>query len=88
MGVKDSKYQIVYRGETLANMVPGGLVFIQRSRDYGGGFWLIRTYDNPFCSWLELEKPISLNDGLRYIVEAEKVAERYLDFDDDFQLEG
>lgn len=37
MGGKDSNYQIVYRGETLNNFVPGGYVFFQRLKKYGGG---------------------------------------------------
>jgi len=52
MGGKDSNYQVVYRGETLEHYKPGGWVFFQRLKEYGGGYWLGRTYED--CFWLEL----------------------------------
>lgn len=38
MGVKDSNYQVVKRGEGLPRFVDGGWVFFQRLKEYGGGF--------------------------------------------------
>ena len=46
MGLKDSNYQIVYRGETLQNFKPGQYVFFQRLKEYGGGYWLGRTHED------------------------------------------
>lgn len=37
MGVKDSNYQIVYRGEVLDHLIPSQWVFFQRLKSYGGG---------------------------------------------------
>lgn len=48
MAGSDSNYQVVYRGESLTNYVPGGLVFFQRPKENGGGFWLGRTFDGVF----------------------------------------
>lgn len=48
MAGSDSNYQVVYRGESLTDYAPGGLVFFQRPKENGGGFWLGRTYDGVF----------------------------------------
>ncbi|EBV7175782.1 hypothetical protein AVE16_09365 [Salmonella enterica subsp. enterica serovar Thompson] len=40
MGGKVPNYQIVYRDETLNYFKPGGYVFFQRLKEYGGGYWL------------------------------------------------
>ncbi|EPU0990948.1 ABC transporter ATP-binding protein [Cronobacter turicensis] len=48
MGKKDDDYQVVYRGEDLPRYVPGGLVFFQRLKECGGGYWLGRTCDGVF----------------------------------------
>lgn len=88
MGGKDSNYQVVLRGETLERFVPGGYVFIQRAKVYGGGFWLIKTYNNPWCSWFVLERPVSLNEGLNYLIVSEAVEAKSHLFDDDFTLTG
>ncbi len=84
MGGKDSNYQIVYRDEHLQIYVPGGWVLFQRLKEYGGGFWLGKTFDGLFM--LELDHPVSLHDGIVYIVRYGKVAENFMDFDDDFKL--
>lgn len=85
MGVKDSDYQIVYRGDTLKNYKPGGWVLFQRPKECGGGYWLGRTYDD--CFWFEFERPMSLNYGLQYIV-SYAAMQRQAPFEDldDFRL--
>ncbi|MFU0853505.1 hypothetical protein ACM26X_15530 [Kluyvera cryocrescens] len=84
MGVKDSNYQVVYRNESLKKYVPGGWVLFQRMKQHGGGFWLGKTFDGLFM--LELEYPVSLHDGIVYIVNQSQVAANFMDFDDDFTL--
>jgi len=84
MGKKDDNYQIVYRGECLERYQPGGWVFFQRPKECGGGYWLGRTYDDLF--WLELEFPISLHDGVVYLLHYEKVEARSNEFNDNFSL--
>ncbi len=86
MGGKDSNYQIVYRGEQLPIFKSGGWVFFQRKKEYGGGYWFGRTYED--CFWLEFEQPTSLFEGLKYLVTYGTVAARADDFDDDFTLTG
>jgi len=65
MAGSDSNYQVVYRGESLTDYAPGGLVFFQRPKENGGGFWLGRTYDGVF--WLEILAPVSLSQGILYL---------------------
>lgn len=65
MAGSDSNYQVVYRGESLTDYAPGGLVFFQRPKENGGGFWLGRTYDGVF--WLEISAPVSLSQGLLHL---------------------
>lgn len=67
MAGSDSNYQVVYRGESLTDYTPGGLVFFQRPKENGGGFWLGRTHDGVF--WLEISTPVSLSQGLLYLQE-------------------
>ncbi|EML5664492.1 hypothetical protein ACU4M6_001978 [Raoultella ornithinolytica] len=81
---KDTNYQVVYRGETLPHYIPGGWVFFQRPKECGGGFWLGKTFDAMFM--LEMDRPVSLHDGLCYIVQHTNVSENFMDFDDDFTL--
>lgn len=81
---KDANYDVILRGEVREYLPPGRWVFIQRAKEYGGGFWLGKAYDN--CFWLEFEKPTSLSDGIDYILIAEKVAAVSNTFDDDFHL--
>ena len=81
---KDTNYQVVYRGETLPHYIPGGWVFFQRSKECGGGFWLGKTFDGLFM--LEMDRPVSLHDGLCYIVQHTNVSENFMDFDDYFTL--
>ncbi len=84
MGGKDSNYQIVYRGQCLERFEPGGWVFFQRAKECGGGYWLGRTYNELF--WLELEYPISLHEGLVYLIHLREVEARSNEFDDNFSL--
>lgn len=84
MGGKDSNYQIVYRDECLQKYVPGGWVLFQRMKEYGGGFWLGKTFDGLFM--LELDHPVSLHDGIVYIVRYPPAAANPVDLDDEFRL--
>lgn len=72
MAGSDANYQIVYRGESLTDYVPGGLVFFQRPKENGGGFWLGRTLDGIF--WFEIYEPVSLSQGLIYLQELKNFA--------------
>lgn len=84
MGGKDSNYQIVYRGQVLENYRRGGWVFFQRSKEYGGGYWLGRTYDNVFI--IEYERPTSLHEGMVFLLSLKEVEARSDDFDPNFSL--
>lgn len=54
MGSKDDGgYDIVYRGELRDYIPPGRLVFFQRLKEYGGGYWLGKAYDNAFIFEIE-----------------------------------
>lgn len=86
MGVKDSNYQIVYRGEVLDHLIPSQWVFFQRLKSYGGGYWLGRTYSDFYQFGPEL--PVSLSQGLQYIMASDKVEAESHVFDDDFELYG
>ncbi len=84
MGSKDSNYQVVYRYEPLMKYVPGGWVLFQRPKSCGDGFWLGKTYDDVFM--LELDRPVPLREGIKYIILSAQVAENSMDFDEDFRL--
>jgi hypothetical protein len=86
MGGKDLKYQIIYRGETLAYVIPGQWVFFQRSKESGGGYWLGRTYPDFYL--FGLERPVSLSEGLQYMILGDRVEANSKTFDDDFELYG
>lgn len=63
MGSKNSKYEIVYRGEALKHLIPGQFVFFQREKEYGGGFWLgKRMMMGSNLCW---SNPLHLVTGLR-----------------------
>ncbi|HHT4259159.1 TPA: hypothetical protein ACTYZB_004826 [Klebsiella variicola] len=81
MGKKDSGYQVVYRGETLQNFRPGQYVFFQREKQYGGGYWLGKTHADGFE--FVLEKPISLREGMKFLLTLAKVEASYMEFVDD-----
>lgn len=84
MGKHDCNYQIVYRGETLQKYEPGGWVFFQRPKECGGGYWFGRTYVGVFM--LDLERPVSLHDGIIFLNQLNEVASNFMTFDDDFKL--
>ena len=84
MGAPDANYQVVYRGEVLLNYVPGGWVFFQRSREFGGGYWLGKTFDGVFK--LEFDRPVSLSEGILYLLDFGKSGKRFGVFDEDFKL--
>lgn len=85
MGSKGEEYQIIYRGQSLGRYFPGQWAFFQRPKECGGGYWLGRVYDD--CFWLELQWPVSLRDGLIYMIKANKMIENANNFDDEFTLE-
>ncbi|EMP7138384.1 hypothetical protein ACUNG9_04835 [Serratia sp. IR-2025] len=80
----DIGYQVVYRGETLEHPKEGGWVFFQRNIEYGGGYWLGRTYENVFM--IEYERPVSLNEGIQFILAIMAIERNSPTFDDDFEL--
>ncbi|QKJ88007.1 hypothetical protein PMPD1_3074 [Paramixta manurensis] len=84
MGAKDIGFDVVYRGQVLpANRVrEGRLVFFQRSLQWGGGYWLVRTYHD--SAYLEMEYPVSLRQGMEYLMSLRKVRE-FPDFEE-FEL--
>ncbi|WP_435953224.1 hypothetical protein [Dryocola sp. BD626] len=84
MSERFDKYQIVYRGQTLDFYVPDGWVFFQRPKECGGGYWLGRTCDGFFL--FGIERPVSLLEGIQYLLVVERVEKRHLEFDDDFTL--
>ncbi|MCE6966082.1 hypothetical protein K6W81_19695 [Enterobacter sp. MW07] len=84
MGVKDSNFQVVYRGEVLERFTPGGWVFFQRPKECGGGYWLGRTYHDVFM--IEYDRPVSLNEGMQYLILVNKVESKNDDFDPNFSL--
>ncbi|MFP1883524.1 hypothetical protein ACLEDP_16695 [Lonsdalea quercina] len=86
MGSKDANYQIVYRGESLNQLLPGEWVFFQRKKEVGGGYWLGRTYPDFYQFGPEL--PVSLYQGLQYIMASDKVDVISHIFDDHFELYG
>lgn len=77
-------YQVVYRGQGLEYFVDGGWVFFQRLKEYGGGYWLGRTYHDAFI--FGLERPTSLFDGIGFIMATMTVERNANKFDDDFTL--
>lgn len=84
MAKRDENYQIVYRGESLTSYVPGGWVFFQRPKECGGGYWLGRTFEGVFM--LEFEAPVSLSQGILFLLQPEiNKFEKQLP-DDDFSL--
>lgn len=80
----DVNYQVVYRGESLESYQEGGWVLFQRPKECGGGYWLGRTYANYFM--LEIERPVSLAEGIQFKIMVERVACTSHLFDDDFSL--
>lgn len=84
MASNELGYQVVYRGEMLPYFVDGGWVFFQRLKEYGGGYWLGRTYNDAFI--FGLERPTSLFEGIHFILASRYVEQNADKFDDDFTL--
>jgi len=84
MGGRELGYQVVYCGETLQSFVDGGWVFFQRPKHCGGGYWLGRTY--PYAFVFGIERPVSLYEGIQYIMLVKRVETVSDKFDDDFEL--
>lgn len=80
----DMDYDVVLRGQMLERIREGRWVFFQRLKEYGGGFWLGRTYHNVFI--LEFERPTSLREGILFIMQTKSVERNFPSFDDDFEL--
>ncbi|WP_261441972.1 hypothetical protein [Serratia grimesii] len=84
MGSKDLGFDVVYRGETITYIREGRWVFFQRLKEYGGGYWLGRTYHDAFI--FGLERPTSLFEGIQFILASMSVEQNADQFDDDFEL--
>lgn len=52
--------------ETLNYFKPGGYVFFQRLKEYGGGYWLGKIYEDGFE--FVLERPTSLSEGIKHLL--------------------
>lgn len=83
---KDLGYDVVYRGETRDYISPGRWVFFQRAKAYGGGYWLGQAYDD--CFVMGIERPVSLGEGIDFLLFAGEAKKDFMTFDDDFKLEG
>jgi len=84
MDQNGSNYQVVHCDQMLNYLRPGEWVFFQRGKEVGGGYWLGRIYPDFYL--FGLEQPVSLLEGLEYIVIADKVEAVSHLFDDDFEL--
>ncbi len=84
MASSELGYQVVYRGQGLEYFVDGGWVFFQRLKEYGGGYWLGRTYNDAFI--FGLERPTSLFEGIQFILVSRSVERNADQFDDNFEL--
>lgn len=84
MSGSDLNYTIVYRGDVVENISDGAWLIIQRAKEYGGGFWLGLAYKDMF--WLELDRPMSLNDCLQYLVRHESTGDPGQAFEEEFTL--
>lgn len=65
---KDLKYDVFIRDEEMLfeQLKEGKLVFFQRSKTSGGGFWLVRTY--PYYFEYVISYPVSLRQGIDVII--------------------
>lgn len=81
---KDSSYDVIYRGMEVDYIPIGRWVFFQRLKEYGGGYWLGRVDEN--CFMLAIERPVSLSEGIDFMLQLNRVEKDFLTFDDDFQL--
>lgn len=81
MGGRDADFDVVYRGETREYFKPGRRVLFQRLKEYGGGYWLGRVYDNAFI--FDIERPVSMREGMQYMLISDKVEASHMDFEDE-----
>lgn len=81
MGGKDSSFEVVYRGETREWIKPGTFVFFQRLKEHGGGYWLGEVFDD--CFVFAIERPLSLHEGMVYLLTIKSVREQGDVFQDD-----
>jgi hypothetical protein len=58
MASGELSYDVVWRGETITYIREGRWVFFQRLKEYGGGYWLGRTYHDAFIFGLERPTPL------------------------------
>ncbi|SFR13920.1 hypothetical protein SAMN04487773_3265 [Enterobacter sp. kpr-6] len=81
MSGSDTGFEVVYRGQMHEYFIPGTRVFFQRLKEYGGGYWLGRVYDDAFI--FDIERPVSLAEGMDYILISRKVESSFMDFEDE-----
>lgn len=84
MGGKDSNFDVVYRGDVFHYQIPGRWVFFQREKVYGGGYWLGQAYDDFYL--FGIERPVSLREGIDYILACAYANDLGDLFDADFEL--
>jgi len=84
MGGSELNYDVIHRGVVQDRITPGKWIFIQRAKEYGGGWWFGRAYHDVFM--FEFDHPTSLGAGIDYILLGDSVS-KLPQFDDDFQLE-
>ena len=84
MGGRDLGYTVVHRGEFIESVVEGAWLIIQRAKEYGGGFWLGRAYND--CFWLEFERPMPIFDCVQYVVTYDAMERRGQAFEEEFKL--
>lgn len=89
MGSDGQDFDVIYRGHVRAHIRPGKYVFIQRAIEHGGGYWFGQAYDDFFK--FALEWPVSLREGIKYLMAISDVEKHVNVFDDsldDFVLRG
>ena len=69
MANKNSKYTVVYRGETLEYYSEGRRVFFQLPKESGSEYWFGRTFHD--CFWLEFGHLTLLSVGIDYLLKYE-----------------
>lgn len=65
MGGKDLKYQMILADETLQYFNPGQIVFFERARRYGGGWWMGITHVDGYE--FIFNHPIKFSQGLEWM---------------------
>ncbi|WPU24977.1 hypothetical protein RI049_09650 [Cedecea neteri] len=82
---KSTSYFIVYCGEHHPSFAPGSPVFIQRTKEQGGGYWLGRVYNDfyEFC----FNEPIPLRRGIDFLFQVNEFDPSPPKSVDEFSLE-